>query len=79
MLRTYEGAYWQAVNFEKSYVSFSLNLTSVDKQLLANCLGMRRVDFHDRYLRLPVLIRKSKKETFAYVKDRIWKKLQSWR
>lgn len=67
------------MNFEKSCVSFNSNLTSVDKQLLANCLGMRMVDFHDRYLGLPVLIRKSKKETFSYVKDRLWKKLQSWR
>ena len=40
---------------------------------------MRRVEFHDKYLGLPVLVRKSKKETFAYVKDRVWKKLQSWR
>lgn len=26
-----------------------------------------------------MLIRKSKKETFSYVKDHLWKKLQSWR
>ena len=67
------------MNFEKSCVSFSPNLTSVDKQLLADCLGMKQVEFHDKYLVLPVLIRKSKKETFAYVKDRLWKKLHSWR
>lgn len=36
------------------------------------------MEFHDKYLALPVLIRKSKKETFSYVKDRLWKKLQSW-
>ena len=79
VLRTYEAVSGQAVNFVKSCVSFSPNITSYDKQLLANCLGMRRVEFHDKYLGLPVIIRKSKKETFAYVKDRVWKKLQSWR
>lgn len=78
VLRTYEMASSQAVNFVKSCVSFSPNTTSYDKQLLADCLGMRRVQFYDKYLGLPALIQKSKKETFAYVKDRVWKKLQSW-
>lgn len=40
---------------------------------------MRRVEFHDKYLALLELIRKSKKETFEYVKDMLLKKLQSWR
>lgn len=79
ILRLYEMASGQAVNFEKSCVSFNLNLTNYDKQLLVDCLGMRKVEFHDKYLGLPVFIQKSKKETFAYVKDRLWKKLQSWR
>lgn len=67
----------QAVNFEKSCVSFSPNLTNYDKQILDDCLGMRRVEFHDKHLGLPVLVQKSKKETFEYVKDRLCKKLQS--
>lgn len=69
----------QAMNLKKSYVSFSPNLTGHDQQLLADCLGIWRVDFHDKYLGLPVLVRQSKKETFAYVKDWLWKKLQSWK
>lgn len=36
------------------------------------------MEFHDKYLGLLVLIRKSKKESFSYVKDRLWKKLHSW-
>lgn len=67
------------MNFEKSCVSFSTNLSNYDKQLLTDCLGVKRVDFHDRDLGLPVLVRKSKKETFSYVKRRLWKKLQSSR
>ncbi|KAM2891519.1 hypothetical protein COP2_009799 [Malus domestica] len=41
VLRAYELAFGQAVNFEKSCVSFSPNLNDYDKQLLADCLGMR--------------------------------------
>ena len=56
VLNMYELASGQAVNFEKSCVSFSSNLNDFDQQLLADCLGMRRVNFHDKYMGLPVLI-----------------------
>lgn len=41
ILSVYEAASGQAVNLDKSCVSFSTNLTSYDKQLLAHCLGMQ--------------------------------------
>lgn len=59
-------------------MAFSRNLTEIDAQLLADCLGMKRVDYHDRYLGLPVFIYRSKKYTFAYIKDWLWKKLNGW-
>ncbi|XP_058751957.1 uncharacterized mitochondrial protein AtMg00310-like [Vicia villosa] len=34
---------------------------------------------NDTYLGLPSAIGQSKKATFSYVKDRIWKKINSWR
>lgn len=79
LLRAYEVVSDQAVNFEKSCVAFSTNLTKVDQQVLADCVGVQRVSHHDKYLRLPVFVWKSKKQTFACVKDRIWKKLHGWR
>ena len=79
VLTKYELASRQAVNFIKSCVAFSPNLTECDQQLLAVCLGVRRVQAHDRYLGLQVFGGKSKKETFTYVKERLWKKLQGWR
>lgn len=79
LLGTYERASGQAVNFAKSCVAFSANLTDCDQQLLADCLCMKRVGFHDRSLDLLVFVGRSKMQTFAYVKDRVWKKLQGWR
>lgn len=79
VLRTYEVASGQAVNLIKSCVSFSSNLKDIDQQLLVDFLGVQRVAFHDRYLGLLVCICKPKEETFAYVKDRLWKKLDGWR
>lgn len=37
------------------------------------------MNYHDRYLGLLVFIGRSKKDTFAYIKDRLWKKLNGWR
>ncbi|XP_070667771.1 uncharacterized protein [Malus domestica] len=57
----------QTINYLKSYVAFSGNLTDCDGQLLANYLGMARVKYHDHYLGLPVFVGNEKKEAFAYV------------
>lgn len=67
------------MNFEKSCVAFSTNLTEVDQQLLADFLGVKGATHHDKYLGLLVFVGKSNKQTFAYVKERIWKKLHGWR
>ena len=79
LLRSYERASGQAVNLAKSSVAFSRNLTVMDAQLLADCFGMEKMDYHDCYLGLPVFMGRSKNETFTYIKDRLWKKLNGWR
>lgn len=60
-------------------MAFSGNINEYDGQLLSDCLGVARVKYHDRYLGLPVFVGKLKKATFAYMKDRLWKKLNGWR
>lgn len=40
-------------------------------------LGARSVIGTGKYLGLPSMVGKSKKSTFAYIKDRVWKKLNS--
>ena len=37
------------------------------------------MDRFETYLRLPTLIGRAKYQTFSYVKDRVWKKLQGWK
>ena len=40
---------------------------------------MKEVENFDSYLRLPTLIGKRKYDTFAFIKERVWKKMQGWK
>jgi len=41
-------------------------------------LGWHRVRT-DRYLGLPVFMGRSRAQTFSYLKDRVWKRIQGWK
>ena len=49
------------------------------KRLIANALGVKEVEKFDSYLRLPTLIGRSKYQTFSFLKERVWKKIQGWK
>ncbi|PNX70556.1 ribonuclease H, partial [Trifolium pratense] len=79
ILQTYELASGQEINLAKSEVFFSRNMSPADKEDLARILGVRHVLGTGIYLGLPSMIGRSKKAIFSYIKDRIWKKVNSWR
>ena len=37
------------------------------------------VDRFESYLGLPTLVGRAKYQTFSYLRDRVWKKLQGWK
>ncbi|XP_058741946.1 uncharacterized protein LOC131614368 [Vicia villosa] len=78
ILVTYEEASGQSINLQKSELFCSRNVSTEIKDMLADTLGVRQVLGTANYLGVPSMIGRSRKGTFKYIKDRVWKKLNSW-
>ncbi|PNY09255.1 ribonuclease H [Trifolium pratense] len=79
IIKTYEVASGQEVNMSKSEVIFSRNLSMAAQEDLSRIMGVKHVLGTGTYLGLPSMVGRSKKSTFAYIKDQIWKRINSWR
>ena len=79
ILQVYAKASGQRINMEKSLVYFSNNTPNIIKDWTKRILGVKEVERFEKYLGLPTLIRRVKYQTFSYLKDRVWKKLQGWK
>lgn len=78
ILKTYEAALGQAVSYGKSKIHFSKNVDSATQHILSGRLGVSNPLNTGRYLGLPSMIGKKKTEVFGYLKDCLWKKINSW-
>ena len=79
VLNKYELASGQKINYEKSEVSFSRGVSTMQREELTNILHMQQVDRHEKYLGIPSISGRSKKAIFDSLMDRIRKKLQGWK
>lgn len=79
ILNTYERASGQKINLQKSSVVFSKNVQDATKSNLAGILGVQCVEDHGSYLGLPIQFGRSKSAIFGYLKEKLTKKLVSWR
>ncbi|XP_050242148.1 uncharacterized protein LOC126691116 [Quercus robur] len=79
ILQKYAGASSQSINLQKSLVFFSKNTPCDQRQASASALGVKVVESFDTYLGLPTLIGHAKYQTFSFLQDRVWKKLQGWK
>ncbi|XP_062014305.1 uncharacterized protein LOC133730800 [Rosa rugosa] len=79
ILKCYEDASGQQVNFQKSKISFSKNVSMIVQEELAAMFGVERVDKHDKYLGLPTEVSYSKTEAFQYIMEKTRNKMKSWK
>ena len=79
ILELYESYSGQAINLQKSSIMFSSNVRTDKQKVLSAMLGVTNGINTGKYLGLPSLIGRSKRATFSYIKDTIWKRIQGWR
>ncbi|GAU34899.1 hypothetical protein TSUD_144300 [Trifolium subterraneum] len=58
---------------------FCRNVSMAAQEDLSRIMGVRHVLGTGNYLGLPSMIGRKKKDIFAYIKDRVWKRINSWR
>src|ERR1044072_7604226 len=79
ILHNYELASGQKVNLDKSHLLFSQNVPSTRSIELFQLLNVKTTESFDKYLGLPTVIGSKKSQVFAFVKERVWKKLKGWK
>ncbi|KAA3468221.1 reverse transcriptase [Gossypium australe] len=77
-LKQYEQCSGQCVNFNKSTIFFSSNTLEGVKQETSEVLGMRCSTNIEKYLGLPNVVGKRKKESFQNLKDKINQRICQW-
>ena len=61
------------------YTIFFSKSTNADTQItIQNLLGVNAVQHYEKYLGLPSLVDRNKKESFTYIKQQVWKRIQGW-
>jgi len=64
----------QRINLNKPEISFSQNVSTFRSNELEMLLKLKVVGDHKKYLGILVLVGKSKKQVFQFIKDIVWKK-----
>jgi hypothetical protein len=63
----------------KSAVLFSTNTGEREKQDVKAVLQVERETMSEKYLGLPVYVGRDKAKIFAYLRDKVWRRIQGWK
>lgn len=79
ILTIYEQAFGQQLNRTKTSLFFSSNTPSDIQQDIRNRYGTQVIRQHEKYLGLPSLVGRNKRNTFNDIKEKLSKKLVGWK
>ena len=79
LLDTYEKASGQKLNYEKTSIFFSTNTPQSTRQSICNALRTTSSGDLGKYLGLPPIIGRGKKQAFSEIKQKVVQKLNGWK
>ena len=79
ILTMYEEASGQKINRGKTQLFFSTNTQEDIKNRVKDLVGVEVVTKYEKYLGMPSFVGRAKKETFSYIRERVWHKIQGWK
>ena len=74
VLNKYEQASGQQINRDKTQIIFSTNMERSIQEF-----GVSTITQYEKYLGLPLFVGRAKKQSFNYIRERIWHKMQGWK
>lgn len=72
------GMFGQVVNFDKSLIYFSGNFTEESKKHIGDTLAVGIASNLEKYLGLPTMVGRRKKEAFVDTREKIIKRMKAW-
>lgn len=69
----------QMINKSKSAILFSTNTVATRRSEVKGILEVEKETMNERYLGLPVHVGSLRSKIFAYLKDRVWKRIHGWK
>ena len=72
ILKEYEEPSGQKMNRSKTSLFFSKSILEEVKHGIKAALGVPKILHYEKYLGLPFLVGKGKKESFNYIKEKVW-------
>ena len=79
ILKVYEEATGQQLNRAKTLLYFSSNTARKNQEEIKARFGAQVIKQHEKYLGLPSLVGRNKKNSFKEIKEKLAKKLAGWR
>lgn len=79
VLKVYKGVSGQKLNRDKTSLFFSRNARHEAMKAISSAAGISTTQCYKKYLGLPALVGRSRRNAFSNIKTRIWEKLNRWK